>query len=222
MNLSKISKPKVIFLAVILLLVVGSLLSAFYFFQQYQKIKKNPEIVSQEEVRAITAAISKSIELPSDEQPTVATVTDQEKLKSQDFFKKALNGDKVLIYTKAHKAILYRPSTDRIIEFAPVTFGAQEQSNIQTPIKVAIYNGTNTSGLTAEYERKLGEIASISITTKAIAAKGDYTKPIIVDLSGKNQDTANQIAQLFNGDVTTKLPDGESRPQADILVIIGK
>ncbi len=67
--------------------------------------------------------VGKLIILPTDEQPTIATVTDLNKLKSQPFFAKAEVRDKVLIYSKARKAILYRPRSNQIIELAPLIDG---------------------------------------------------------------------------------------------------
>lgn len=68
------------------------------------------------------------MELPQDEQPTVATVLDKDKLKDQGFFVKAENGDKVVIYSKARKAILYRESAKKIIEVAPIELSQAETS----------------------------------------------------------------------------------------------
>lgn len=219
-------KLKTLLFLAIFILLIGSIGTAFYFYQQYQTIKKNPDMISKEEVKTVTSSISRFMELPTDEEPTLATVTDAEKLKSQDFFKKALNGDRVLIYTKAQKAILYRPSTDRVIEFAPLSLGAQtqaDQGNVQTEkIKVAIYNGTSTVGLTTEYEKKLASITGLVVAAKANAAKNDYTKTSVIDLTGKNLDMANQIAKLLGGNISDKLPEGEASPQADILIIAGK
>lgn len=64
--------------------------------------------------------IGKLIELPADETPTIALVSDVDKLQNQAFFAKAQNGDQVLIYTKAKKVILYRPSINKLIEVAPL------------------------------------------------------------------------------------------------------
>jgi hypothetical protein len=65
--------------------------------------------------------VGKIIELPQGETPSVATVSDVSKLVNQPFFKNALNGDRVLVYTQAKKTILYRPSARKVIETAPVT-----------------------------------------------------------------------------------------------------
>jgi hypothetical protein len=68
----------------------------------------------------VVTKVGKLVELPPGEAPTVATVSDLAPLKSQEFFKDAQIGDKVLIFGAAKKAILYRPSTDKIIQVAPL------------------------------------------------------------------------------------------------------
>ena len=73
---------------------------------------------AQAEVDLLVTNVGKLLALPDDEKPTVATITDVEKLKDQVFFKNAMNDDKVLIYTKAKKAILYRPSEGLIYNLA--------------------------------------------------------------------------------------------------------
>ena len=77
---------------------------------------------AQAEANAIIAKVSKLMELPTDESPTIATVTDISVVKDQPFFSKAQNDDKVLIYQKAGKAILYRESENKIIEVGAVNF----------------------------------------------------------------------------------------------------
>lgn len=85
---------------------------------------------AQAEVDDLVAQVGKLISLPTDEKPTVATVTDASKVKDQPFFANAKNNDKVLIYQKAQKAILYRPSENRIIEVGAVNIN---QTQAATP-----------------------------------------------------------------------------------------
>ena len=79
----------------------------------------------QREVQELIEEVGRIIVLPNDEEPTVATVTDPEKLRDQVFFANAKAGDKVLIYTKARKAYLYDPIAGKLIEVAPITTQAE-------------------------------------------------------------------------------------------------
>lgn len=72
------------------------------------------------------AAVAKLIDLPQDEQPTVATVTDPALLKDQPFFARAKNGDIVLLYTNAKKAYLYDPVANRLKEVSPISTSPTE------------------------------------------------------------------------------------------------
>ncbi len=78
-----------------------------------QKVAETPE--------ELTAEITKFIVLPN-EVPEVATISNVELLKGQDFFKDAQNGDAVLIFKDAGRGLLYRPSTHKIIEYTKITF----------------------------------------------------------------------------------------------------
>lgn len=73
-----------------------------------------------ENVTTVTDMVGQHYELPSNEKPALLTVQDTSKIKSE-FFRRAENGDKLLIYKDNKIAILYRPSTDRIIEVGPVS-----------------------------------------------------------------------------------------------------
>lgn len=68
----------------------------------------------------LIADVGKDIQLPAGETPTIASVTDLAPLKGQEFFKDAVIGDKVLIFSKSGEAILYRPSTKKVIVVAPL------------------------------------------------------------------------------------------------------
>lgn len=113
-------KNKKLYLAVVVILI--ALLPSLYFYNQYKKTQKILDTLpkSVDETRKLLDNVGKLIELPKDEDPLIATVSDKEKLKNQPFFQIAENGDKVLIYSKAKKAILYRPSSNMIIDVVPV------------------------------------------------------------------------------------------------------
>jgi hypothetical protein len=84
------------------------------------------------EAREIIRKVGELTILP-DETPTVATVADKKSLQKQAFFERAENGDKVLIFETAKKAILYRPSTNKIIEIGPVVFPSSTPSATLVP-----------------------------------------------------------------------------------------
>jgi hypothetical protein len=104
---------------ILIVLVVFLSATSIYF---YLKSRNNPDAVSQVEVEALIKKIGRLMILPEgDETPTVATVSDPELLKGQEFFSDAKKGDKVIIYSKAKKAILYDPLLDKIITIAPLS-----------------------------------------------------------------------------------------------------
>ncbi len=96
-------------LGILALLVVGG-----------WKAYKNYTSSEANDTRKIIEEVGNAIELPVGEEPTVATIVDLEPLKNQPFFKDAKIGDKVLIFSKSKKAILYRPSEQKIIVVAPL------------------------------------------------------------------------------------------------------
>jgi len=121
----------------LLLIAIGFLFIVFlvvYFLIARQSDQANPDVALQKETKALTDRIGRFMELPADEQPTLATVTDNEKLKGQTFFTHAQNGDKLLVYPKAKKAILYRPSTKKVIEVSNLI--SSEGSQGQPPADI--------------------------------------------------------------------------------------
>ena len=75
----------------------------------------------------ILARIGKLILLPASEVPVIATVSNLDALKGQSFFKNAKLGDIVLMYKGAARAILYDPTSNKIIELAPITGDTVQQ-----------------------------------------------------------------------------------------------
>lgn len=118
---------KNIVISLVALLII-SIAGMAYF---YQKANADPQKVAQKELNDAIVAIGRLIVLPANETPTLATVSDPEKLKDQAFFINAKKGDKVLIYTVARKAILYSPSLNKIVEVAPVNVGGSTNASLQ-------------------------------------------------------------------------------------------
>lgn len=108
-------------LRLITIVIVLAFVGGIYYHNHSKSTPTGKQTVSQ-----VVAKVSQHIVLPSGEQPTLATVSDIDKVKSQPFFAHAANGDEVLIYAKAKKAILYRPSIDRLLEVAPLTSGTSK------------------------------------------------------------------------------------------------
>jgi len=128
-NLKKIAWGRVILVLAVLVLLGGGVYGTYFFYNKYQELKKNPTMATQLETDRLKADVGKLMDLPADEEPTIATVLDKEKLKDQDFFKTAENGDKLLAYIKAKEAILYRPSTNKIVKVAPIYINANDTSS---------------------------------------------------------------------------------------------
>ncbi len=83
-------------------------------------VSEDPIEITAKEVKDISNRVSKLMILPENETPTLATVSDPEKLKNQPFFANAKTGFKVLVYAQAQKAILYDPYENKIVEVAPI------------------------------------------------------------------------------------------------------
>lgn len=222
-------------LFMVLSIMIALVASSVYFFLKYkgvsEELKKKSEGADKTEVLAVLAKVSKLIEIPTDEEPTVATVTDKEKLKEQKFFAKAENEDKVIIFVKAQKAILYRPSTNKIIEVARIDTIDQKKAEVGTSttsaqvktqkISLSLLNGTTTEGLTNSAVGKLTKSDNFEVSKKSAAKRVDYEKTLVVDLGVGKQVAESVAAILGMGQVTNKMPEGEATPSSQLVVILG-
>ena len=129
---------------IVLGLLIGAVLAlipSYYFYSKYQQVQKqlkNPQQASLDQTKSVVAMVGKLIALPTDETPSLATVQDKSKLKDQPFFKNAVNGDKLLLFIKAKKAILYRESSNKIIEVAPINIQKPAAGAATVPTKAPV------------------------------------------------------------------------------------
>lgn len=227
-------------------LIVGclaGLLLAGYLFYQFSRpylfnSAATKTVLNKEEMKNLVEEIGKIAKLPQREDPSVATVTDINKLKDQPVFADSKNGDRVLLYTNAQKVVIYDPISRKIVNIAPLTAGARAVSNtivpssvptatpaasVQNQAKIVLRNGTSVTGLASKIETDIKKVfPKANIVSKDNALKENYEKTIVVILNDSANDAAINLAKALNGSIAA-LPQGESRPgEADILVIIGK
>jgi uncharacterized protein HemX len=121
---------KTLIVAVVSVLALGTI---GYLAQQNHDLKQNPNKIVKADQQKLLNKIGTLMSLPTGEEPSIATVSDKAKLKDQAFFKNAQNGDTLLIYTNARKAILYREKTNKIIEVAPIAIDTPAAGTTTTP-----------------------------------------------------------------------------------------
>ena len=115
---------------VTLLIVLAS--ACGYLFVQYrQALSKQPKS-DKERIAQITTLIGDTVILPS-ERPTIATVADKRKLAEPQLATLAKNGDELLVYSKARRVILYRPSSKKIVDMFRVQDSPQAQAALPQP-----------------------------------------------------------------------------------------
>lgn len=115
-------------IAILVAVSAAASATAYYFYRQYNSVAQSTALEDGKEAEKLVAQIGALIVLPEDEKPTVATVTDPDRLKGQPFFANAHAGDKVLLYTSALKAVLYNPATNKIINVGPISINNKPSS----------------------------------------------------------------------------------------------
>lgn len=87
---------------------------------QLEELRKSAETSGQAVADEVLGKLRKHIDIPTDPQPTVATIVDAEALKdANEFYQPAENGDHLVITAK--RAILYDPDRDIILDVVPVS-----------------------------------------------------------------------------------------------------
>jgi hypothetical protein len=108
----------------LVILVIGG--GAFIYRNQAAKPGLNNTLGAQSEKEQdkqnedIMKKVQELTLVPLNETPEIAEIADTTKLDDQAFFSRAQNGDKVIIYRTAKRVVLYRPSTNMVIETGPL------------------------------------------------------------------------------------------------------
>lgn len=114
MKISKIINIIIIFIAII------AISFGIYFYNKINTIENSTNDKRKVEISTLISKVSELYLFPEGEIPTIATVSDPSLLKNQAFFNNTQTDDKVLIFSKSGKAVLYRPSINKIIEIITI------------------------------------------------------------------------------------------------------
>lgn len=213
---NKLNSSKAIAI-VALLIAIASVGFATLQYNETQKLKtsEGQKQVAEDEAKVLKTKVSKLMQLP-DENPTVATIQDISKLKDQAFFDDAKNGDKVLIFTEAKKAIIYRESENKIINSGPIAVTSDNKASSVIAVSVL----ASEDGSSADAKAKVASIQGVKVTEGK--ATGNHNSTKVVDISGKNAAKAKEIAQTLGGGVVSSIPSGEAAPAGASIVVFVK
>ena len=120
--ISFIKKPVGI-LTILLVVALGGL---GYYYEKYNAVTKDPSTIAKEKAEdakkktdAVVKKISDLMILSNTDNAVLATITDKSKLAGQKFFDVAENGDELVLFPNMMKAVIYRPSINKIIDVGP-------------------------------------------------------------------------------------------------------
>jgi hypothetical protein len=126
MNRKKLTLILLSAVIVLLLAIIGVL------YWKYQQASGNEVTKNKETSQRIIDKVANLYMVPDGEDPTVALIQDKEKLGNQEFFKKAQNGDYLLVYQKDKIALVYREKDNKLVNVGPVNLSDQDQQQGQT------------------------------------------------------------------------------------------
>lgn len=109
-QLSKMS----LFLGVCCIVAIGV---GVYFFSKYQAAE-----TAKNENAQLIEKISQVVQLPN-ETPMAVSVADKDKLSNKQLASKVENGDVMLIFAKAKRLIVYRPTVEKVVDI--LSFGSE-------------------------------------------------------------------------------------------------
>lgn len=237
---------KFVFALLFVVIVIGG---SFLLWQNYQlKANASDNIVdelgnqngelSADDIIALVAKVSEHIMLPADEEPTIATIVDAAQLsQDQAFYRNVQDGDKVLIYMNAQKALVYRESEDLLINVGPVYTNEPEETvpveeipeepvieQSEEPITIEIRNGSKTAGVAGSLSEKLSENESYNIIDIGDANVKTYEESVIVNLTTGNKDAqlSSLLSDMGIAEALIEFPEGVDETEAEILIIIGE
>ena len=136
----------------VLLLIVVLVVAGALYYKKYSNSTSGKEAKAKAETSKLIKQVSAHMTLPQDDQPAVFDITDPSQLAAQQaFFSGSQKGDKLIVFSKSAKAIIYSPSRDLIINVGPVTF---DQNTFKAPTKQEVTAKETTAATASSTQKK--------------------------------------------------------------------
>ena len=135
--------------------IVAGLISLAFVFEagRYSVYYMHPELTSAEQASKVLKKVGELIQLPVGETPTMATINDAVSAKkAQPFLANAENGDILIIYPNAQEAIVYRPSTNKLIVVGPVN-NSSGSKQVSAPVSASATTSSTNDSTTTKTKR---------------------------------------------------------------------
>ncbi len=168
----------------------------------------------------IKRSVAKHILLPTDEEPTLATVTDKKLVKDPFIAQKSENGDQILIYAKNKMVVIYRPNIDKIV--AAGDLFADPALTEADGATLTILDGSDNSAKTKAVILKISTLyPRLKVTDGGSSNKKDFPTTVVIDNTNNKDNLVDVIAQNINGKRGI-VPISETPTNSDLEIIVGK
>lgn len=133
-----------------LLTIVIVALLAFAIFKKFYPTTATPEgQLSEKQIKSLVTKVSKLINVP-EETPVIATIIKADQLiAEQKFYAGSKDGDYLMVFPTAQKAIIYRESENRLINVGPIIVDQPATSTKSATVEnkaTSTLKATSTSG----------------------------------------------------------------------------
>ena len=134
-------------ISALIVAVIIAVATSIFLFYKYETTKQellsftgDADVLAVKENKELISKLAGLVDIPNEEEFKVATIKDISKLNQNPFYKNAKNNDKIVYFPISGRAILYRPSENKIIESSIVTvsnLGIAENSNEESEVASA-------------------------------------------------------------------------------------
>ncbi len=126
-------------LIVIVILVLG-----YALYKKFYNPKSDNNQLTDKQVASLVKKVSKLIAVP-DEKPVVATILKADELiAEQKFYLGSQNGDYLIVFPTAQKALIYREKENKLINVGPIIVDQNKQAPTSTSSSNTEENSTTT------------------------------------------------------------------------------